>query len=279
MVVDTRNSQEPTPLDGKTFEAFQNLVYRHSGISLGPQKATLVRARIAKRMRALGLVGHRDYLRYIEDDASEEEVVHLLDAISTNVTHFFRESAHFDIFAHHLNDLKGRGQRRFRLWSAACSSGEEPYSMAMIAREHLGDGCDVKILATDISTKVLGLSATGFYPDDKMDAVPLAMRERYFHRERDAVKPGWRVAPDLRAMITIKRLNLSKPPFPMKGPLDAVFCRNVMIYFDRTVRQGLLDEITRLLVPGGLLFVGHAESLTGMLSGLRTLRPACYRKD
>jgi chemotaxis protein methyltransferase CheR len=265
-------------LDTRTFEKFRDLVYAKSGISLGPQKAALVSARIGKRMRALGMDSYGVYLDFVSGDESGDELVQLLDAISTNVTSFFRESAHFDFLAEVLKKWRAEGQTRFRIWSAASSSGEEPYSLAMTMNEALDSRCDMKILATDISTKVLGLCQQGVYGADKVKTVPAQWRDRYFDRQGDRQAPQYVVRANLRKLVLFKRLNLSTPPFAMKGPLDVVFCRNVMIYFDNEVRSRLLQEIYRLLKPGGYLMVGHAESLTGMVSKFKTVQPSVYVK-
>jgi chemotaxis protein methyltransferase CheR len=266
-------------MDRAVFNRFRTIVYEMSGISLNDTKEALVSARVAKRMRALGLNDYESYLQCVEDDREGHEMVQLIDVISTNVTSFFRESAHFDFLSEVVRGWMDEGQQRFRFWSAASSTGEEPYSMAMTLLEAAhGRSLDMRILATDISTSVLEHCRAGAYAVDKMAGVQPALRERYFTTRREA--RGLRfVAKDcLKNMISFHRLNLSKPPFPMRGPLDVVFCRNVMIYFDNSVRTRLLGEIYRLLKPGGYLMVGHAESLTGMMSEFKVLRPSIYVK-
>ncbi len=267
-------------MEAATFNRFREIVYERSGISLGPNKESLVSARIGKRIRALALSDHNAYLQYVMEDRSGEEVIHLIDAISTNVTSFFRESAHFDFLAKVVAEWRARGQQRFRFWSAASSTGEEPYSMAITLLEALGrSDSDVKILATDISTRVLEKCRAGEYKQDRMQSVPPLLRDRYFDCERHGHETVYVAKPALKRMITFTRINLAEPPFPMQGPFDAVFCRNVMIYFDNTVRSNLLAEIYRLVKPRGYLFVGHAESLTGMMSSFKTVEPSVYIKD
>ncbi len=267
-------------MNAKTFEAFRQLVYEQSGIWLRDGKEALVSARVGKRMRALGFDNHRTYLRNVKEDESGEEVVHLLNAISTNVTSFFREPEHFDFLTERLHEWHDQGQRRLRLWCAACSSGEEPYSLAITMQETFGErnGVDAKILATDICTQVLEKSLEGRYPENKVEPVSKPLLKKYFERARDGDSVSYVVRPALRQRIVFRRLNLSQPPFPMRGPLDAIFCRNVMIYFNNETRKRLLDEMYRLLKPGGFLLVGHAESLTGMMSEFKTVRPSIYRK-
>jgi chemotaxis protein methyltransferase CheR len=258
----------------KTFNKLREIVYDASGISLGPKKEALVCARVGKRMRVLGLKHYEEYLEYLEDN--QGELVGLLDSVSTNVTSFFREEHHFDMIADKLEEWYSQGQRRFRLWSAACSTGEEPYSLAMVIREALPfPDVDARILATDISTEALQRCNLATYDNDRLGPVPADLRHRWFDEQRDG---RWAVKRTLRDMVVFRRMNLSQPPFPMSGPLDAIFCRNVMIYFDDSVRMGLLDQAHRLLKPEGLLFVGHAESLAGMISDFKYVKPSVYRR-
>lgn len=263
-------------MDRKTFDKFRKLIYEQSGISLGPHKEALVSARVGKRMRALGIPEHSVYLRHVAQDETGAEIVSLIDAISTNVTSFFRESTHFDFLGEVFSKWLAQGQYRFRFWSAASSSGEEPYSMAMTLLEALkGRNADVRILATDISTNVLEQCRQGAYRPEKLEKVPVALRERYFQRNGSG---EYTAKQSLKNLLLFRRVNLSTPPFPMRGPLDVVFCRNVMIYFDNKVRHQLLEEIHRLLKPGGYVIVGHTESLTGMISTFKSIRPSIYVK-
>jgi len=267
-------------MDSAVFRKFCQLIYDKSGITLRDGKESMVSARIAKRMRALGLADHEAYLHHVKADSTGDEVVQLLDAVSTNVTKFYREAEHFDFLRECMEAWLKAGQRRFRLWSAASSSGEEPYTIAItIAEACRGFEVDAKLLATDISTRVLERAKAGVYDGDKVEPVPPHLRERHFEKVRtEDGKPAWRVSEALRRLVVFKRLNLAEPPFPMQGPLDIVFIRNVMIYFDNEVRGRLLEEAWRLLKTGGYLLVGHAESLTGMMSRFKTVRPSIYVK-
>jgi chemotaxis protein methyltransferase CheR len=262
-----------------TFGRFRSLIYRLSGIALGESKEGLVRSRIGKRMRALGLQDYDEYLELLMADPSGDEIIHLLDVISTNVTSFFREESHFQMLADAARcwNLENRG--RLRLWSAACSTGEEAYSMAMTVLDALdGRSVDLKILATDLSTRALERARAGAYSLERAAAVPLELRSRYLQRESKGA-PLLRIRPSLRPHVSFARLNLAEVPFPMSGPFDAVFCRNVMIYFDAEVRRRLLKEIHRLLRPGGWLFVGHSESLTGLTAGFKAVVASVYVKS
>lgn len=267
-------------MDLKTFEKFRVLVYEKSGINLNESKVALVTARVGKRLRALGVETYEDYLDILINDESGEEVVNFLDVISTNVTHFFREAAHFVHLAEVYKQWLDQGQTRFRFWSAASSTGEEPYTIAMTLKD-VSDSSkiDSRILATDISTRVLAACMKGEYDAEKVNNIPKQMLSKYFQPATLNGKPAYRVGSQLKNMIVFRRLNLSTPPFPMKGPLDAVFCRNVMIYFDNNIRKILLNEIYRLLKPGGFLYVGHAESLTGIVSNFKSVKPSVYVKQ
>jgi chemotaxis protein methyltransferase CheR len=264
------------------FQAFRDIAYQQAGISLRDGKEALVSARLAKRVRDLGLGGEAEYLDVLRKDASGDEMVRFLDAISTNFTSFFREKPHFDQLAEEARAHVAAGGRRFRVWCAASSSGEEPYSIALTLDQIFhGTDVDYKVLATDISTRVLDQARRGHYSERQIDPVPRELRARYFQRlseQGSGEEARYEVSAALRGRILFKRLNLATPPFPMQGPLDVVMCRNVMIYFDQAVRQRLIAEVERLLAPGGLLMIGHSETLNGITTGLRGIRPTTYRK-
>jgi len=267
-------------MEPSVFNKFQSIVYNKSGINLGEKKEALVSARVGKRLRELKLPDFRSYLKYLENDDTGEEIVHLLDVISTNVTSFYRENNHFEFMADLMKKWISEGQRKFRFWSAACSSGEEPYTMAMtLAEATSGTAADMRILATDISTKILDKAQKGWYPIEKIKGIPIDFLNKYFNHEVEDGIVFFSAKQKIRDTITFSRINLSVTPFAMSGPMDIVFCRNVMIYFDNEVRGKLLAEIERLLKPGGYLFVGHAESLTGQLCKLKNVKPAVYRKE
>lgn len=265
-------------LDTETFGRFRELVYEQVGISLGPHKEALVQARVGKRLRALGLRSYDQYLDLLETDECGGELTMFVDAICTNVTSFFREAHHFDFIAERMQEWLAEGQRRFRFWSSACSSGEEPYSLAMTLLDATSgyEDIDLRILATDISTRVLDRCLDATYAAERVESVPAEWRERWLEPVSLGKDRAYRVSPALRDMVLFRRMNLATPPFPMSGPLDIVMCRNVMIYFDNPVRIALLEEIHRLLKPGGFLIVGNAESLTGINAGFKYLKPAIY---
>lgn len=262
------------------FDKLCAIARQSAGINLKEGKEALVAARLAKRLRALGMTSTRQYIRLLEEDTTGEELQHYIDSIATNYTSFFREPDHFDVLQKYLVNGQQMGQTRFRFWSAACSTGEEPYTMAMALREVIAsdEEIDWKILATDISHKALSKAIAGHYEDKSVKKVPIAWRVANFRAIPGPRGARFEVVPEIRSKVTFARVNLSKPPFPMRGPLDAIFCRNVMIYFSNEVRQNLLREIERLLKRGGILFMGHSESLTTLSTILRPAGSAVYVK-
>lgn len=271
--------RKPPGLSLATFRAIRKVVYEQSGIHLGDQKQALVQARLIKRLRALGLDDFESYLAYLIEGKSDNEGVYLINAISTNVTSFFREDDQFGFLTQTVNRALQAGQTRFRFWSAACSSGEEPYSMAISLLDQEGmEKVDIKILATDLCTDALEAGREGQYKEEKLKGVKQEHRSRYFIPSKSGASGRWQVAPFVRHRVVFARHNLHETPYPMNGPLDGIFCRNVMIYFDNPVRKKLLAECKRLLRAGGHLYVGRAESLAGIMSGLKLVGPSVYQK-
>jgi chemotaxis protein methyltransferase CheR len=262
------------------FSAFRDLIYRACGIHLREGKEALVAARIAKRVRDLELDGPSAYLGYLRADRGGEEMVRFIDLISTNFTSFYREKDHFAVLHREAREWIQKKSRRVRVWCAAASTGEEPYTIAITLAEALdGHAIDYRILATDISTRVLAIAKAGFYSEQHLLPVPPAIRQKYFDKQvQDGAQASYAAGRKLRDRLVFARLNLATPPFPMRGPFDAILCRNVMIYFDQEVRDRLVAQFCRLLAPGGLLIVGHSETLSGMRADLETLSPSVYRR-
>ena len=265
-------------MDGATFHAFREIVRQRSGISLGENKLPLVTARVGRRMRSLGIDAAHEYLQYVLEDESGDEIVNLLDVISTNVTSFFRDEEHFDLVAEDFDRSVEAGTHRHRYWSAGCSSGEEPFSLAIRLAETGRSVDDVRILATDISTHVLDLARAGSYGLRIEKDVSEERRSLHFSSSGAGDGRRYTVGDRLRDLVVFERLNLSRPPFPMRGPMDAIFCRNVLIYFDAALRREFVTEAHRLLRPGGLLFIGRSESLSGLSGALELVRPSIYRR-
>lgn len=266
-------------MDKAVFDELSRIVYEKSGILLTDRKMALVNTRLTSRLRALGIASPADYLDYLKKDEAEEEIVDFLNVISTNVTNFFREPSHFDEMLKAMTEWYEKGQRRFRIWSAACSSGEEPYTIAMSLQENMP--CyklDIKILATDISTRVLNIASEGIYEEEKIKDIPDYLLKRYFVYNNTASGKVYIAANKLKKMIEFRRLNLSEHPFDINETFDIIFCRNVMIYFDQAIKQELVQDFSRLLRPGGLFMTSHSESISGLKHPLTLQRPSVYRK-
>lgn len=243
------------------FRKVRDLVRQAIGISLSESKRELVYGRLVRRLRQLGLANFSDYLNRLET-RSDNELEHFCNAITTNLTSFFREKHHFEELARTILPLllqRNAATRRIRIWSAGCSTGEEPYTIAITIREALGEmpGWDLRILATDVDSNVLAHAAAGVYEPARFERVESARRDRWF-----AHSPGGRyeARPELRRMITFNRLNLIES-WPMRGPLDVIFCRNVIIYFDKDTQRDIIGRMAQLQKPGDYLILGHSESL------------------
>lgn len=263
-------------MEPRVFRKFCAIAHQKAGIHLKPGKEALVSARVAKRLRVLHLPNEQAYLEYLENDESGEELISFLDVISTNFTSFMREREHFHSLIEYVTENTPCSGSQFKLWCAAASSGEEPYTIAVTLSDVLPNGSSgFRLLATDISTNVLGKAIEGVYRKEAVEPLTAEQRRKYFIKQADNT---YQVIPELKEPIVFRRLNLSTPPFPMNGPLDIVFCRNVMIYFDHKTRQALISEIERLLTPGGVLYTGHSETLAGIDTGLKMLKPSIYRK-
>jgi chemotaxis protein methyltransferase CheR len=262
------------------FQRFRTLIYDESGITLNDQKQGLVASRLSKRLRDLKLSTFSDYYEQVTRDSSREEFTRMLDLISTNKTDFFREPKHFDFLREEIIPQLG-DEKRIRIWSSACSTGEEPYTIAMTLYEGVSDPAqwDFKILASDLSTRVLAKAAAGVYDAERVGDVPMELVKRHFLRGRGASDGVLKVKPHLSAMVQFRRLNLMDEQFPIKSPLDLIFCRNVMIYFDRPTQEVLVNKFYRYLKPGGHLFIGHSESLQWITHPFATVAPTIYRKE
>ncbi len=273
MAIDTTTKSDYV-LTEKQYQRIQEWLYQVSGIDLKVGKENLVKNRLAKRVRALGLAGFDAYIRYVEQDYSRSELLILIDSMTTNKTSFFREMAHFDYIVKHL--IPSWSQREdVRIWSAGCSSGEEPYSLSMLLFDKYIKASTVRILATDISDTILERARGGIYHADHVADVP-AYYKMNFMKKEDA--EHYSIKPDTRSLIRFANLNLMGS-WPMKGPFDLILCRNVMIYFDRPTQERLINRYYELLRPGGHLFIGHSESLASVKHRFSYSQPAVYKRD
>jgi len=264
----------------RDFEAVRKRLYDHAGISLNDSKRDLVYSRLSRRLRALRIGSFGAYLRLLDSAQGESELVHFINALTTNLTAFFREPHHFDYLAEEaLPEALRRHEhdRRVRFWSAGCSTGEEPYSMAMIVRENLPPRqCwDLKILATDLDSNVVAKAAGGQYTAERISGISRARAHKWFHRVQGADRV--QVDPALRELITFKQLNLMHD-WPMRGPFDLIFCRNVVIYFDKPTQRRLFERYADILVDGGYLFLGHSESMYRLTDRFELVGRTIYRK-
>lgn len=251
------------------------LADRIAGIQLGAPKRELVQARLQRRLRARKLPTIAAYLDWLERTGDAAELSDLLDALTTNKTSFFREAEHFDFFAKKV--IPGLSAKpRVRVWCAASSTGEEPYTLAMHFAEARARN-DVKILASDLSKAVVEQARAGRYVEERLAGIPAELRARYFDRARDAADPTYVVKPTIRSLVRFARINLMDP-WPLRGPLDSIWCRNCMIYFDAETRRQLVRRFHDLLAPGGYLFIGLGESLTGIPNPYRYVRPGVYQR-
>jgi chemotaxis protein methyltransferase CheR len=260
------------------FRALAQVAYDHAGISLSESKRNLLYSRLSRRLRQLKLDSFADYRAYLDGHSAELEA--FINSISTNHTKFFREAHHFEHLRSHVvlpfaQGLRTGASKRLRIWSAGCSSGEEPYTIAVVLRREIPDlaSRDVKILATDIDTDVLGKAARGFFAVSATEEVPRVYQE--FLRSAGDDKIG--VDDDVREAISFRRLNLMQD-WPFRGPFDAIFCRNVMIYFDAPTKTKLVERFTQMIRPGGWLYIGHSESLIGSHPGLQSVGRTIYRR-
>ena len=271
-------------LSDNEFTAISDLVYEKAGINLHAGKKELVRARLASIIRKENFGSFSNFFEHTIQDETGNELVRLLDALSTNLTHFFREPDHFSYLAKtflpELLSTKTNGRpRSLRIWSAGCSTGEEPYSIAMTLLDHLPsiDSMDVKILATDLSSQAMRTASRGVYQEAKVSGVSPESLKRYFKKGHGSAEGSYLVKDEVKRLITFRRLNLIDP-FPVKGPFDLIFCRNVMIYFDKEIQQNLVGRFYDILRKQGYLFIGHSESLGLTNNDFHYIKPTIYRK-
>lgn len=264
------------PLSDRDFSRFQGLLARKVGIHLGPTKRALVCGRLAARLRELGLTGYGQYLDLVESQGNNgAELQCLIDRLTTNETYFFRESRHFDLMRAELRAGRWK-QRPLRVWSAACSSGEEPYTLAMVLADELGPS-GWEVLGSDISAQVLGQAESGVYRNQRLKGIAPELVRRYCLKGVRSREGWFAVGPELRRNVHFRRINLNEA-LPEVGEFELIFIRNVMIYFDDQVKRQVVKRLTARLRRGGYLFIGHSETLNGLCDELRPVQPTVYRK-
>jgi chemotaxis protein methyltransferase CheR len=267
------------------FAKYRELIYREAGIALTDGKKSLLVSRVAGRLRELGLTTFGEYYRVVADPAATEERGRLLDRICTNETHFFRDPRQFlflndQVFPKLEAEAARTGKTRVRAWSAACSTGEEPYSlaMAMLHRFPTSAGWEVEVVATDLSNKVLAAARAALWPIDKAEDIPLHYRKQFMLRGTGGQTGKMKAGPEIRDVVTFTRMNLNDPAYSVSGPFDFIFCRNVLIYFDRESKTKVVERVMTHLAPDGCLFLGYAETATTITDRLVSIGPNVYAR-
>jgi len=267
----------------KDFKRLGSFIYENFGINLYPHKLVLVRSRLQKRLAVLGMNSYSEYCNYVLDtENGKKETVHMMDRLSTNKTDFFREADHFDFLSNTLltNYVSETGKKKIRVWSAGCSSGEEPYTIAMVLNEQKANipFLDFRIYASDISTTVLKKAKLAIYPISDIVDIPEIYRSKYLLKSKDKTKQKIRIDSKIRDKVKLFRYNLLSEKLPFKKPLDIIFCRNTLIYFDRQTQEIVINNLISTLSKGGYLFLGHSESLINMNFPLKSVFPSVYKK-
>ncbi|MDT8442664.1 MAG: protein-glutamate O-methyltransferase [Desulfuromonadales bacterium] len=273
-------------LTDKDFDRFSRLVYEHCGIKLPPHKRSMLEARLRKRLRAHHLHSFEEYADLVfAQEVSTEELVKLIDVVTTNKTDFFREPAHFDYLVKSalpfLVNTYGAGiNQALKVWSAGCSTGKEPYTLAMVLKEYQAHSTEFRfdIIGTDICTDVLDKAVQGIYASAKAEPIPEALKKKYLLKSKDPANRQVRIVPELRSQVRFRRLNFMDEDFGFREPFDIIFCRNVIIYFDRPTQERLLTKLVENLSSGRYIFLGHSETLLGLNLPLKQMAPSVYRR-
>lgn len=262
------------------FDLLRQLVNEQTGITLSDHKQEMLYSRLSRRVRALNLDSFSSYYHLLRSqDGGEEELVHFINAVTTNLTAFFREPHHFAFLEQHLFPqlIEEKQEKRVRIWSAGCASGEEPYSIAIVVKECFPADWDIKILATDLDSSMIERGMRGIYDAERVTGISTERLRRFFHKGKISQAGKVRIVPELRDMVIFKQLNLMHP-WPLQGPLDIIFCRNVVIYFNKETQRVLFDRFANLLNLEGCLFVGHSENLFQLTQRFQLLQQTIYKK-
>jgi chemotaxis protein methyltransferase CheR len=273
-------------LSPRNFQRLASFIESYSGIKMPPTKITMVEGRLRKRLRATGQPSLKQYCEYVfEQDGLAVEAIHLIDVMTTNKTEFFREPDHFRFLTEQaiprlLVNSRAGNAKPLKIWSAACSIGAEPYTLAMVLMELMQQAAGPRydIVATDISTEVLSTAIAGIYPETMVKPVPPELRRRYILRSKDRARQQVRIVPELRATVRFARINLMEAPYQIDRDMDIIFCRNILIYFDKPTQQAVLQRLTEHLRLGGFLFLGHSETLAGFQLPVEPVGPTVFQK-
>ncbi len=266
------------------FNRLSTFIYNDLGIKMPDVKKVMLQSRLQKRLSELKMASFKDYIDFVfSREGQEQEIIKMIDVVTTNKTDFFREPTHFDFLIETaLPQLLDANPKLspVRIWSAGCSSGEEPYTLTIVLKEFAlkNQGFDFEIMATDLSTKILDKAVTAVYGEDRVIGIPLDLKRKYFLKSKDSASKTVRVIPELRAKVSFRRLNFMDTQYHVDKEFDIVFCRNVLIYFDRETQQQVINKLCSKLKPNGFFFLGHSESITNMNVPLRQIKPTIFRK-
>lgn len=271
-------------LSNDDFKRLSTFIFKEYGIKMPDVKRTMLQSRLHKRLRELNMTNYKDYVDFVfSKEGQDNEVIHMIDVVSTNKTDFFREPVHFDFL--HSNVLpemlrSDRPNRIVKIWSAGCSSGEEPYTIAMSVSDYLAEhpGFDFSILATDISTRILKAAVEAIYKENRVEMLPIQIKKKYLLKSKDRVNSTVRIIPELRRRVSFQRLNFMDNNYNVPDNMDIIFCRNVLIYFDRETQERVINKLCSKLKPDGYFFLGHSESITNFEVPLKQLKPTIFRK-
>jgi chemotaxis protein methyltransferase CheR len=270
-------------LSDADFNKLASFIYTNYGIKLPITKKIMLESRLKPRLRINNIESYREYCQFVlSGKCSESEIVNMIDLVSTNKTDFYRESAHFDFMYDVVlpEYYENNSEKPFKVWSSASSSGEEAYTIAIVISEFM-DGkrpFDYQILGTDISTRIIEKASLAVYPMDRVDVIPLAQKKKYLLRGKDLENPTVRIVPELRSKTQFKRLNLMDSSYDVPKDFDLIFCRNVLIYFDRETQESVINKLCNQLKKGGYFFLGHSESISGYDVPLKQIKPTMYQK-
>lgn len=266
------------------FDKLSRFIYKESGIKMPPVKRVMLQSRLQRRLRELSMTNFKDYIDYVfSKEGLNSEIIHMLDVVSTNKTDFFREPVHFDFLSQTAlpEIMKQRsGPKMIKVWSAGCSSGEEPYTIAIVMADFAekNPGFDFNIIGTDISTQILQKAVDATYKEDRVAIIPLETKRKYFLKSKDRINPTVKVAASLRKKVRFGRLNFMDNYYDVPETFDIIFCRNVLIYFDRETQEKVIQKLCDKLRPDGYFFLGHSESIMNMQVPLKQVKPTVFRR-
>lgn len=284
MVDDTLNRIFSAKMTDGEFNRLSEFVYEQSGIKMPPAKKIMLQSRLQRRLRELKITNFKEYSDYVfSEDGLKNEIIHMLDVVSTNKTDFFREPVHFDFLSSVvLPEImnSGRMSNNVKIWSAGCSSGEEPYTIAITLNEFKKDypNMDFSIVGTDISSQILQKASMAIYKEDRIVNIPIELKRKYFLKSKDRINKTVRVVSDLRKKTNYLRLNFMNDTYNLPDLFDVIFCRNVLIYFNRDIQEKVINKLCTKLKSGGYLFIGHSESILGMTVPLEQIKPTIFRR-